>query len=152
KENRQPQTCRDSAERYRASRPKVDDSEAPLLESLLEEAQETPTLDNGLGLFDPAQCTPRIPPNRPGNVPLITEAASACLDSLRKLIQKHRETPVKYENWHGQQTEDLLGNMDWNFPDVHHRTSREENLARLPLRELWETWWEGRPAVLRDPD
>lgn len=43
----------------------------------------------------------------------------------------------------------MLGNTNnWKFPGPDHIT---QNKNRLPLRELWETWW-ARPKELRDAD
>jgi hypothetical protein len=107
-----------------------------------------PTLDNGLGLFDPAQCSPRTPP-QPRKVVLLTAAALECLRSLDQLIEANRKTPVEIE---GQERE-VLGNLAGpDFPGPDPAQPPEEDAGRLPLRETWERWYAERPKKLLDRD
>lgn len=113
---------------------------------------ETATLENGLGLFDPAQRSPVIPPNTVGNkFSLTSDAALACLKSLDALIQTHATTPIIFS--HGQTVQEvLLGNLMYGFAMPDFRASVEESPFPLPLRQLWEQWWQKRQSGLRDED
>ena len=145
--------CYQKVEAYH-QRPKLTAAEVELLQKFSEpEKQQTATLENGLGLFDPSQRTPAIPPEFPDReIVLVSEAAKNILRSLDALIHEHRNVPVKLRGQDGTESEEqLLGNLRWlNFPSLD--ISREENLANLPLVEVWQEWWEGRSTELRDED
>ncbi|ELS31283.1 MULTISPECIES: DUF4132 domain-containing protein [Pseudanabaena] len=145
--------CYRKVEAYR-QRPKLTAAEVELLQKFSEpEKQQTATLENGLGLFDPSQRTPAIPPEFPDReIVLVSEAAKNILRSLDDLIHEYRNVPVKLRGWDGTEGEEqLLGNLHWlSFPspDISH----EENLANLPLAEVWQEWWQNRSPELRDAD
>jgi len=141
--------CRAVAAGYVERRGKVTDAEECLLETLLDTERTEATLADGLGLFDPAYCSPRKAPVAAKPVkPLITAASRACLLSLDALIEANREAPVRlYE----QAEEQLLGNITYGFPGAHLRYAGD-TAPSLPLAELWETWWSERPEALRDAD
>src|SRR5262249_41980997 len=133
--------------------------ETTRLERLLGEGREAVTLDNALGLMDPAQRTPPTQPSfkaRPATLsgyadlpPLVTPAAAAIRQSLDALIAEHRDDPVTFETPHGPR-ELLLGEMgNWSYRLV--LTAKSDG-ATMPLQELWERWWTERPAELRDTD
>lgn len=158
KAKRAPSDCRRAAADYRASAAKRTEAEEKLLDTLLDVKRKEPTLDDGLGLFDPKQCSPRVPPTAPNPrkflgialkpEPLVTPAAVACLKALDELIHAHREESIKPE--YGE--EQLLGSIQWGFPNPNPQTPLADDLARLPLRDVWEGWWRNRPAALRDAD
>lgn len=141
--------CRTLAEQYQSEHGALNEDETMLLNSSLAPT-EVPTLDDGLGLFDPAARTRPIPPKNK-KVNLGSKAANACLTSLDDLIHEHRTTPVVLKTWQGEQ-ELLLGNVIHQFPRPDAGLSREQNIERLPLHELWETWWKQCPDRLRGPD
>lgn len=149
KANRAPDRCRAIAMQYRQERPDRADAEEELIAAFVDPEREAPTLRNGLGLFDPAHCTPSVAPRAIEGVVTFTPANIALLEALDDLIHAHRETPVRVETW---RPEELLGNIRWGFPWPQSATPLEEDLARLPLREVWENWWNVRPANLSDPD
>jgi hypothetical protein len=144
--------CYEKVETYR-QRPKLTAAEVELLQKFAEpEKQQTATLENGLGLFDPSQRTPSIPPEFPDReIILVSEAAKNILRSLDDLIHEHRNTFVKVKAWDDTESEELLGNLDWLRPPSPC-ISLEDNLVNLPLAEVWQTWWEGRTSELRDDD
>ena len=47
---------------------------------------------------------------------------------------------------------ELLGNIGRSFPGPNLALHLEKDLERLPLREIWESWWENRPDNTRDSD
>lgn len=172
---RSPSECRAIAQEYRQSRATLETDEEKLLDSLTggEGAHQPITLENGLGLFDPGQRTPGLPPRQDterkvglldrlfngknkgahkDTRELLTEAAAAIIRALDDLVHTHREMPVPVERWTGSQAEELLGNLTWGFPAPQKDIALEEDLARLPLREELEKWWRDRPHTLRDPD
>lgn len=150
---RSPQSCYELVDAYRTRKGKRTAAEDELLQKFNEPSQqETPTSENGFGLFDPAQRPPAIPPEFPDReVILVTDAAKNILRSLDDLIHEHRATPIRQRNWDGTEGEEqLLGNANWlgspwQYGDMN-------NLDALPLASVWQTWWEERPAELRDPD
>jgi hypothetical protein len=150
---RSAQDCYAMVEAYRSQRVKRTAAEDELLQKFSEPSQqETPTPENGFGLFDPAQRTPAIPPEFPDReVILITDTARNLLRSLDDLIHEHRATPFRWKSWNGNEGEEqLLGNTNWLGTPWQH--GEVHNLDALPLAAVWQTWWEERPAELRDPD
>src|SRR5439155_26756086 len=72
-----------------------------------------------------------------------------------ELVHAHRDAPVPFQVRDGgpqSGTEQLLGNMNFAFPVPDPNTPAEQDVTRLPLREMWQTWWGDRPAGLRDAD
>ncbi|HLK56092.1 MAG TPA: DUF5724 domain-containing protein, partial [Chthonomonadaceae bacterium] len=151
KANRQQDACRERIRRYTASQKKPSDTESRLIAAILDEQREVPTLDNALGLMSPAERTPVIPPRATANAVFVSEAAIACLKSLNKLLDKHKETEIHVTVW-GEERDQLLGDLHYGFPEPEASTPLEADLPRLPLREIWETWWHERKPELRDLD
>ncbi|ESA34519.1 heat repeat-containing protein [Leptolyngbya sp. Heron Island J] len=124
------------AEQYGEQRSKRTASEQELLDKLLASEQDVPTLNDALGLAPPQQRTKPMCPEMPETpIPLVTDAAQAVLQSLDNLVDQHRATSVP-SRWGDPE---LLGNMHW-FPWPEAQLSLEENLQKLPLAEVWQTW------------
>ncbi len=152
------QKCRALAEAYRSGRSNPTDAESAALDTLLGVTRSVPTLDDALGLLDASQRTPPTPPTTRRRLlllrdkpRLVTDAAVACLKSLDALVEAHRTTAVTVSWGHGVR-EELIGNMSWSFPQPDSAKTAEDDLARLPLRDVWEKWERERPAELRDAD
>ena len=132
-------------------------SEESTLLAAIRRAGPPPSLEDALGLMDPSQRTSPHPPRVPERFraapesSLVTPAAVALLKALDEWIHQHRDTLVPMRGPHGEETK-LLGNMSWDFPYPSSHLPPQEDLARLPLRDLWESWWNERPSALRDPD
>lgn len=164
--------ARERARAYQALSRKVPKDEQVHLEAILDEARTAETLEDALGLLDPAE---RLSPPEPKKEPVTfcTPAAREILLALDELVHQHREVKVFIPAWRAESddsteepdddadaetaakpkgTEELLGNVRWNFPAVRATLPRERDLQRLPLREVWEGWWSQRPAKQRDPD
>ncbi len=148
---RAAERCRARAEAYRSEHGKLDADESRQLDAILDAGRRRATLDDALGLMDPAARTKPVPP-RPRKRKFMTPAATALIEALDEWIEAHRETAVSIELWNGERKEELLGNIGWAFPAPKAELPVEEDLARLPLREVWETWWSSRPKSLRDTD
>lgn len=153
--------CRAAGRAYLAAQSEVAGGERELLNLLCDQSEaETPTLENALGLLDPAQRTkpPKIElprkwlffSTRPDA--LVTPAAVACIHSLDEIVHQHRETAITIRGWDGVEREELIGNLAWRFPTPNQQIPLAEDLPRLPLNEIWETWWSQRKAALRDAD
>ncbi|ABW29994.1 DUF5724 domain-containing protein [Acaryochloris marina] len=138
------------AEAYASQRPKRTASEQELLDQLLADQQDIPTLDDALGLAPwELRSHPQCPKQPKHPIPLVSEAAQEILASLHALIDEHRTEEVVLNSDYPQ--EQLLGNLYW-LPTPDFKLSQEENLKRLPLAEVWQTWLMNRPKALRDPD
>src|SRR5947209_13749507 len=101
--------------------------------------------------MDPAARS-KPPEPQARKVTLCSAAAVGCLQALDALVHEHRKTEVTVHYWHGEEQE-LLGNIDWGFPDPDPRRPAEADARkRLPLYEVWKEWYENRPKKLQDRD
>ena len=138
-------------------------NELTLLESLLAADAEEVTLEDGLGLFDPEGRTQPITPQdkrkrlfKRGQV-FASDKSNKLFLALDNLIHEYRETPVRVEGY-AENTETLLGNLRYalwrpfsnSWKNGTHVRSR--NTQDIILKDIWESWWEARPAALRDGD
>jgi HEAT repeat protein len=135
------------------------ETESQLLETILESEQEALTLENGLGLYDPSKRTPPIVPknhikglilNRGGRT-FVSKHTPELIKALDAFIHSHRETPVTVVNWRGSE-EQLLGNLQYGLwhPTVWQQGKHVLNTADIPMRDVWETWWQNRPRNLHE--
>lgn len=128
-------------------------AEDDAIEIVLNPAARPPTLDDGLGLFDPAARTPPEPPkNR--KVKFVTPAAVALLKSLDRFIHEHRDNTFIDRRNRDKPEEKVLGSITyrWRFPGPDDKLTAEQDRDNLPLPDLWEEWWNHRPAAARDAD
>jgi hypothetical protein len=142
--------CRARAETYQEARKTLTEQEQNQIDVILDIHRVVPTLDDALGLLNPAERTPIEPPRRRKVAP-VTPAALAVIESLDALVQKHAEAEVVVESYDGKKTE-LLGNLNWNFPLPVWGKPPAEDVKRLPLHDVWEKWYQERPKKLRDRD
>ncbi len=135
------------------------ENETQLLESIMEIEQEVVTLASGLGLYDPSKRTPPITPknhikglilNRSGRT-FVSKHTADLIKEVDRLIHSKRETPVTVVNWNGS-SEELLGNLRWGIwhPTMWKDGKHVLNTMDIPLREVWETWWQSRPKNLQE--
>ena len=149
---RQITQCQGAARAYRHSAIGLTTDEETLLEAILEDSQSTPaapTLENVLGLLNPADLTKSIQP-RALTVQVATAATRAFLLSLDALIEANRATPLILPRWQGRE-EQLLGNVR-RLPHPNPTLSARDDRANLPLADLWENWHRDRPNATRDKD
>jgi hypothetical protein len=136
------------ATNYQTNRSKLTLTETQLLDSILQTRAE-PSLTDALGLVKLTDLTAIANPEVVSAPVITTPTAIACLTALDELIHVHRQTPVQLIE---ENEEELLGNLSWKFPRIYFHLSRDENLAHLPLSDLWLNWWRDRPNSLRDAD
>jgi hypothetical protein len=149
---RQVDDCRTLATTYRSAHAQLTATESQLLMAIESKEQSTPTLHDALGLLNRTELSPAVRVSPQAAVTLQTPARLNCLLALDELVHKHRQTPVQIIDDQGGQEEELLGNLTWRFPRINAAHSPAENLARLPLADVWENWWQNRPESLRDAD
>jgi hypothetical protein len=143
--------ARQRAEAYRAQRKSLGEEEEAQLDVILGAEREVPRRDDAFGLMVGLERSPVVVP-KARKVTFLTPATLACLSELDDLIHQHRETPVTIESWDGPE-ETLLGNVSgWGFPSPDAETPLAKDLARLPLRAVWEEWLDKRSAKTHDRD
>ena len=86
---RRVEDCRTRASAYRDAQPKLDPDESRQIQAILDAGRKVPTLDDALGLLDPAERTKPVAPA--ADRTWLTPSALACLRSLSSLIHHHRE-------------------------------------------------------------
>jgi len=164
---RRPGECLARTRRFQAERPRPTKEEQSFLDNVANAAQDKPTLDNALGLLDPAQRTQPLVPKKRLNS-FTSAAAGAIIDSLDELVHNHREKevvvkhrPPVYESDedhpsfedHDLRSETLLlGAITYQFPIPDARIPATQDVAYLPLADVWIDWWQNHPAEMRDQD
>lgn len=133
---------------YQDTQPTFTPRAQDIVNELSNGVQANPTLDDGLGLFNPAE---RTPPLRPQPRPQIldSDAADRLLTALHDLIIAHRTTSIRLE---GEPKDRLLGQLTHNFPARNEQIPIKDDIKRLPLHEVWVAAYRDRPADQRDPD
>ncbi len=179
---RQVEKCRARVEKFRSDRPRLTKEEDRFLETLADAGQDKPTLDNALGLLDPAERTKTIPPKKRLDS-VFSPAAVALIQSLDELVHQHREEqvviryrpvvrdedeedydygydepvldyPIEVELHDPAETESKPGPLGefHGFPNPEPKLPVEEDLAYLPLADVWQRWYTERPQATRDKD
>lgn len=160
---RAPGDCAARAASYRDSHPQLSAIEASHLNAILGDSSSPggpgggphvaaqATLTDALGLMDPTKRSHPVPPEARA-VEVATLAAIALLHSLDELVHQHRMTPIRCRSrWSSEEEDELLGDTRW-IPPPDGDLPAEDDLARLPLREILEEWWSTRKPELRDGD
>jgi hypothetical protein len=161
--------CRERAQAYQEAHPEPDEHEQSHLDAILDVKREVPTLENALGLLDPAQLTPTVAPKKK-SVQFITSAGRAIITELDQFITDNAEEMVQLDDDNfdedDEDEDDLadedeeetnpqqlpLGSITYELPDPDWNKKRAEDLKRMPLRNLLTQWAKKRPAKLRDSD
>jgi HEAT repeat protein len=150
--NRQRSKCIELAQSWADGRKTLLKDEQSQLDAILDSDREVLTLDNALGLMDPAERTQVTPPKK-HKVQCVTPAVPKLLKSLDDLVHEHRQVKVRYRPWSGSDEEEsLLGEITYGFPTPSYDKPVKEQLALLPLHDVWEEWFRKRPAALKDKD
>lgn len=131
-----PEDCRASIDRLASSRDELMRKAAEELRSEIEPKSEpAATLDDGLGLYSPAERTQPVAPNGSIAVDLSSAETERLLRSLDSWIDHHRETSIAQALQPGQTIERLFGNARYLNPK-----------RDFPLREVWAEWWQSAEA------
>lgn len=150
--------CRECARQFQADARSIGTSLQPVLCELLAPPKQAATLDDALGLMNTAERTKPLAPRsaqvlraRFNSQPLVTPAAAKLIHALDALVEQQRTETILTERYDVNR-EELLGNAGHGFPLPQVDLDREQNRARLPLDQVWRTWYETRAAELRDAD
>jgi hypothetical protein len=151
KENRLVTECQSIAQTYQTTRgDKITTAETQLLERIFARESQPATLRDALGLVNLADLYVPEPVTCTNPVELNTAAAKSTLLAIDELIHKHSQTPIQIVYRNGEIEEELLGNAQWRFPWFQNDLSPAENLAQLPLADIWENWYQGNRSKDED--
>jgi hypothetical protein len=152
-EERMAEPIRERLRDYREAKGKrLASAEADAIEIVLNPASRPPTLEDGLGLFDPAGRSAVVEPKK-RKVKFTTPAAVAFLKELDAFIHEHRDKTYVDTRNKDNPEEKVLGSVrGWEFPGRDGKLTVEQDRANLPLVDLWDGWWTNRSAKTRDAD
>ena len=136
---------------YREKQKKLLPEEDLQIAMILAEEREILSLDNALGLMNPAGRSAVVKPQKK-KVPLITPAAIACLKALDDLVHEHRKEIVEVKNWSGTHRQPLGEVSPYHIPNLDHKKPLAPQLAKFPLIEVWQKWLKERPIKQKDKD
>lgn len=143
--------CRERARRHLEANPGLEPEEAKQLRGILDPGGKPPSRDDALGLVGPEGLTlPLIPTLR--NRPWMTPAGFACLRSLSALIDRHRQTMIPAASLRNARGDQELQHIGGYLPMPDPDATAEEDARRLPLLEIWESWYATRTTAERDAD
>lgn len=121
----------DLVERFGSERTLHEDEQR--LVSVMTTEHKEYTLDDGLGLFDPADRTEPIDPN-PVRIKPTTKGHQRLLESAVALVETYKDLPVQVTRWHGTE-EELYGNIRW-LPNPTAQSVPEDGV----LFDEWDQW------------
>jgi Family of unknown function (DUF5724)/Domain of unknown function (DUF4132) len=151
KVDRSADECQSIAQSYQTKKgDKLTNPEVQLLDRISVRVEQPVTLRDALGLVNLADLYVPEPVTCANPVELNTAAAKSTLLAIDELVHKHAQTPVQIKDYSGETAEYLFGNLVWQFPSFDPKLSRAENLALLPLADVWENWYAGKR--LKDED
>lgn len=143
--------CIKLAKGWHEGRKRILKEEQSQLDAILDSDREVLTLENALGLMDPDQRTSGFHPKKK-KVRCVTNATPSIWKSLDDLVHKHRETPIPINNLLGESSERLLGEISYGFPSPKLDKPLKEQIGNLPISDVLESWYQKRPAALKDKD
>ncbi len=153
-DERMAEPIRERLRDYREAKGKrLASTEADAIEIVLNPASRPPTLEDGLGMFDPADRTPVLEPTK-RKVKFATPASIAFLKELDEFIHEHRDKTFLDTRDKENPEEKVLGSIRfrWGFPGIDGKLTAEQDRVNLPLFDLWDSWWKNRSAKTRDAD
>lgn len=149
-QNRNRKQAQEIASLFSTTQKKITKEEAVQLKEIAESDRATLSLENGLGLMNPAGRTkPKQPQKK--KVALVTKTAIECLKAVDELVHQQRDTSIRYRRW-GEWTDDLLGAAEYGWPDINPTKPLAKQQQAFPLWDTWVDWYKKRPAKLRDKD
>ncbi len=132
--NRSAAAITDSVQRY-GQRPRLSEAEQTALAALATGEVREATLEDGLGLFDPAELSQPVPPRR-RKLKVSTTGYRKLLQAADQLVDQYRETPLGVEDGFGTE-ERLYGNQRWGLDP-----KPGADPLGAPLGDAWRDWWE----------
>ena len=156
KQERSVDETRAAAEAYHARGRRFAQEEQTYLNTLLQEEAVQITLDNALGLMDPAERTPPTPP-RQRNAQLSSAAARELIKLMDGVAHDYRDVSIAVKKYTGDSEEQPLGSADHGLAGPLRWDSKsskwiERPIEEWPLREVWLEAWAKRPKAARDAD
>ena len=127
------------AAEYRSERRKPGSEERKMLEHLAAAESAEVTLDDGLGLFDPAELAGVMAPKK-RRVKVSTPSHQKLLASADALVEQYREAPIAMSTWAGDE-ERLYGSQYWGLDPKRGQVADE-----APLADVWRDWWQRQDA------
>ncbi len=140
-------TCQQIAAAYQSAHPESSETDAALLKQILQADATAYTLEDALGLLNPAERTPAITPHV-RDIVAFTPATKELIFSLEALVGEHSQTLITVKDWRGDEREEPLGNATHAF---RHQLGADP-VHNLPLYDVWQNWYTTRPATTRDKD
>jgi len=127
-------------------------TETILLQEILAESIEKYSLEDALGLLNPQNRTQPKPIKSStfSKVKLASPAAIACLKSLDRLVEEHRNDVIEMERGNRKIIE-LLGNIRMGR-SVNPYSSHTPDYSGSPLKDISEKWWQTKSGDLNDED
>jgi HEAT repeat protein len=151
KVDRSVDECQSIAQSYQAKKgDKLTSPETQLLDRISVRVEQPVTLRDALGLVNLADLYTPKPVTCKNPVEINTAAAKSTLLAIDELIHKHSQTPVQIKDYSGEDVEYLFGSLTWQFPSIDPNLSRDENLARFPLADVWKNWYVGKRVKDQD--
>jgi hypothetical protein len=147
--DRRREDCLELVQEYESSRKKLTKDEQVQLSAILTTGEEKVMLDNGLGLFNPVERSPRITPKK-CKAQAVTPATTRIITDLDRLVHKHRDVSVPIQHWNRTE-EEPLGGIRW-FPGYSQQMPIREQIDRMPLHQVWLDWEKQRGSALKDVD
>ena len=117
--------------------------EKALVESITSAEDDPPTLDDGLGLFDPNDLESTTAP-KTRRITVTTPTLGRLLTAADEFATAYQETPVTVTTWSGT-SQELYGNVRWlPFPKAGQSPDEEV------LHDEWVDWWSRQKVHKHD--
>lgn len=128
-------------------RRRISEKEQLILSDILATDGVNYNRENGFGLYLPSNLTISPNPKPQPHLDFSWEEAKIfkAIKQLNDLIEANKEYEYEVENYDNSKTKTLIGNYI-NFQTYHYGSEKEwtpeQELADLPLSEIWIQWWE----------
>ncbi|MEM9940369.1 MAG: DUF5724 domain-containing protein, partial [Planctomycetota bacterium] len=148
--DRSRKECIAIARQFSENRKKLSKAEEIQIAGILESDRPVWTLNDGLGLMNPAGRSKVVTPQK-RKVSLITKTAIACMKAIDELVHQHRNETIRCKTWNGWH-ELLLGEVSYELPHLNFNKSLANQQKEFPLWDIWSGWRKNRATKLRDKD
>jgi len=121
-----------------AEKSKISAKEQILLDDILAEEPEELSFDDALGLSKPNELCNSPKPEKLIDLSLDLEVAKKELQKLDDLFEENKDYEYTIKHWDNSARVELIGNRLPSTDNVH----KGDAFTKLPLNEVWKTWWE----------